>query len=255
MEAQVADATPAGATIRVRASASRTLARVALGSAAVAIAIAVVAATTARSAAPAAGAGADSKSAPASSAQSAQVVEATWATVASVPARPQPAPVATTAAPQPGATMRAKRFLAKQALGKDIVEQVLHVGATFTSKSFRGVRTLENGEGQPTAYFAVDYRYRWSARGWTDVAYICNGSGLVTGLQLLKSNGEEEDAPFAKANANVAAFGALLIGLVERDSRSTPDDTAAVRELVNAGDVGKLIDVYLAVAQRLDEAV
>ncbi len=158
------------------------------------------------------------------------------------------------AQPDPGAVARARRVVDKRQVVKDVVEQVLQVGASFTRKSFRGVRVLEDAGRQPTRYFALDYRYRWDADGWTDVAYICNETGLVTGLQVLDWRAEDHEAPFANANANVAVFGATLLKLAEADARFTPDDKSAVGELVNARDAQKLLTVYLTVAQRVEEA-
>jgi hypothetical protein len=114
---------------------------------------------------------------------------------------------------------------------------------------------LEDGERQPTSYFALDYRYRWSSDGWTDVAYICNETGLVTGLQVLDWRAEDNEAPFANAKANVAVFGAALLKLAEVDPTFTPDDKDAVAELVTARDAQRLLTVYLTVAQRAEEAV
>jgi hypothetical protein len=158
------------------------------------------------------------------------------------------------AQPDPGAVARARRVAEKRQVIKDVVEQVLQVGASFTRKSFRGVRVLEDGERQPTRYFALDYRYRWNSDGWTDVAYICNESGLVTGLQVLDWRAEDSEAPFANAKSNVAVFGAVLLKLAEHDSGFTPDDKAAIGELVDARDAQKLLTVYLTVAQRVAEA-
>jgi hypothetical protein len=156
--------------------------------------------------------------------------------------------------PEAAAVARARRVADKRQVVKVVVEQVLQVGASFTRKSFRGVRVLEDGEGQPTRYFALDYRYRWDADGWTDVAYICSETGQVTGLQVLDWRADDSAAPFANAKANVAAFGAALLKLAEIDPRFTPDDKAVVGELVSARDVEKLLTVYLTVAQRVEEA-
>ena len=128
------------------------------------------------------------------------------------------------------------------------------MGTSFTRKSFRGVRVLEDAGQQPTRHFALDYRYRWNSDGWTDVAYICNEAGLVTGLQVLDWRAEENDTPFAKAKANMVVFGAAVLKLAELDPRFTPDDKAMVGDLVNARDAQKLLTVYLTVAQRVEEA-
>ena len=161
---------------------------------------------------------------------------------------------AASAQPDPGAVARARRVADKRQVVKDVVEQVLQVGASFTRKSFRGVRVLADGEGQSTRYFALDYRYRWNSDGWTDVAYICNETGQVTGLQVLDWRAEDNEAPFANAKANVAVFGAVLLKLAENDPKFTPDDKAAVGELVDARDAQKLLTIYLTVAQRVEEA-
>jgi hypothetical protein len=157
------------------------------------------------------------------------------------------------AQPDPAAVARARRIADKRQVAKDVVEQVLQVGATFTRKSFRGVRVLEDGERQPTRYFALDYRYRWNSYGWTDVAYICNETGLVTGLQVLNWRAEDNEAPFANAKANAAVFGAALLKLAASDPKFTADDKAVVAELVDARDAHKLLSVYLMVAQRVEE--
>ena len=156
------------------------------------------------------------------------------------------------AQPDPGAVARARRVVDKRLVVKDVVERVLQVGASLTRKSFRGVRVLEDAGRQPTRYFALDYRYRWDADGWTDVAYICNETGLVTGLQVLDWRAEDHEAPFA--NANVAVFGAALLKLAETDAKFTPDDRAMVGDLVSARDAHRLLTVYLTVAQRVEEA-
>jgi hypothetical protein len=161
---------------------------------------------------------------------------------------------AASAQPDSGAVARARRTADKRQVAKDVVEQVLQVGASFTRKSFRGVRVLADGEGQPTRHFALDYRYRWNSDGWTDVAFICNETGLVTGLQVLDWRAEDNQAPFANAKANVAVFGAALLKLAASDPKFTSDDKAAVGDLVAARDAQKLLTVYLTVAQRVEEA-
>jgi len=162
---------------------------------------------------------------------------------------------AASAQPDPVAVARARRVVEKRHVVKDVVEEVLQVGATFTRKAYRGVRVLEDGERQPTSYFALDYRYRWSSDGWTDVAYICDETGLVTGLQVLDWRAGDNEAPFANAKANVAVFGAAVLKLAESDSTFTPDDKDVVVALVTARDAQRLLTVYLAVAQRAEEAV
>jgi len=158
------------------------------------------------------------------------------------------------AQPDPIAVARARRVVEKRQVVKDVVEEVVQVGASFTRKSFRGVRVLEDGERQPTSYFALDYRYRWNADGWTDVAYICDETGVVTGLQVLDWRADDSEAPFANAPANVAVFGAALLKLAAIDRTFTPDDKAVVVELVTAHDAQKLLTLYLTVAQRVEEA-
>ena len=160
---------------------------------------------------------------------------------------------AASAQPDPAAVARARRVADKRQVVKAVVEQVLQVGASFTRKSFRGVRVLEDGEGQPTRYFALDYRYRWDSDGWTDVAYVCDETGLVTGLQVLDWRAEDNQAPFANAKAHAAMFGAALLKLAEIDPKFTPDDKIVVDELISARDAQRLLTLYLMIAQDVEE--
>jgi hypothetical protein len=160
-----------------------------------------------------------------------------------------PPPVARNFEPDPAAVSRARRFLDQKELAKTVVE-FLHFGADLNEATFTGVGPLNDEAGQPTTGFAVFYRYVWDSDGWTEVAFICNSAGLVSGLQVMKTNAKNSK-PFALAKLGGAVMGSFLDELAKNDEKMTDDEKAQFHALVQNTDIPKLLDFYLAFAQRL----
>ncbi len=151
--------------------------------------------------------------------------------------------------PDPASIRRARQFLDRNDVANNISTLFLHTGASFDGHTFQGIGALQdNTEG-----FALLYQFNWDRDGLTDVAFVCDPSGAISHLQVMKTNARGSP-PFALAQIGGQFLSGVVQKLADDDDKMSPEDKATLKELVANPDVKKLLDFYLRAGQRVAEA-
>lgn len=143
---------------------------------------------------------------------------------------------------------RAQAYLQTREMGKNILSFV-HFGADYKGHSYSGRATVVDEDGKTlTDKFALVYRFNWEDDGVTDVAFLCNSSGRIYEVQMMKSNGVLQ-RPFAVADMTIQVLGDAILKAMGNDLKEK--DRADLKRLVDSADSHGLLVAYLRLGQIL----
>ncbi|MFT3784807.1 MAG: hypothetical protein QM770_01405 [Tepidisphaeraceae bacterium] len=147
------------------------------------------------------------------------------------------------------AVARVNRFLDRASTARHVLGFV-HFGAGYVGHAYEGTRSVVGADGQPVAgEFAVVYRYDWQDGGQTTIAFLCNRSGTISSVRVLKTNACF-NAPFALADAAVQLLGEAVFEAFK--TQLNDEQRAFVRQLVDRADSKRLLEFTLQLGQAFD---
>jgi hypothetical protein len=144
------------------------------------------------------------------------------------------------------AVSQADRFLRTEARGRETLGFV-HFGADYHGHEYLRTVDVPGGDGRAIpGQFALVYRFHWEKDGITDVAYLCNESGRVYGVQIVDTNAVWSK-PFVLANATIKLLGNALL---ERNKNRMNDfEWRMVQKLVDSANAKGLLEWALKFEQ------
>jgi hypothetical protein len=144
------------------------------------------------------------------------------------------------------AVNQAHDFLKTKEMGKEILSFV-HFGAAYKGHDYLNTSTVVDGDGREVPdKFALVYRFHWEDDGVTDVAFLCNGSGRVYQVKMVKTNAVLQQ-PFALADMTIRVLSDVVISAMGDNLKEK--DRAEVQRLVDAADSRGLLVAYLRLEQ------
>jgi hypothetical protein len=147
-----------------------------------------------------------------------------------------------------GSVERAANYLGTRARAVSVLE-FLHMGKEYRGHRFKEIRTVKDGDGELIpGHFALVYRYHWGTDGVTDLAFLCDGGGLVYRAEVMQTNAFLNE-PFLVANASIKLLGNLL--LVALADELDQDNLRLLNQFVTAADAQGMLAWALRLEQLL----
>jgi hypothetical protein len=141
---------------------------------------------------------------------------------------------------------RAHAFLKTKEMGKNILSFV-HFGADYKGHEYaRTIGVVDEDDKPQPDKFALVYRFHWEDDGFTDLAFLCNRSGAVYGVQMMKTNAELQ-RPFFVADMTIHVLGDAVIDALKDNLKD--NDRAQLQRLVDSADSRGLLVAYLKLQQ------
>jgi hypothetical protein len=137
--------------------------------------------------------------------------------------------------PSREAVKKISNYLDQKSSAETILS-VVHMGTEYKGHEFLAIHAVT---GKPNN-FALDYRYKWSDDGETDLRFFCEGDGSVYNVQVLKTNAVLNQ-PFALAQASIKIISQVLLN----NSDVTAEQRAAIQKLIDAEDAKGLLVLML----------
>jgi hypothetical protein len=142
---------------------------------------------------------------------------------------------------------RAHAFLSTARRGTDILSFV-HFGAKYKGHAFKEwVSVTQDGRKVP-GHFALLYEYAWEDDGLTTVAFLCDASGGVYDVQVVRTNAIFSQ-PYVLANGTIKVLGNLLIEAFKDNMK--PEERQFVQKLIDDADAKGMLVWSLKFQQSL----
>jgi len=136
---------------------------------------------------------------------------------------------------------RALAFLSTANCGRDVLGFV-HAGASYKGHVFQRRVSVKNKPGD----FALIYRFSWENDGISDVAFLCDGAGVVYDVQATFTNGILQQ-PFSVANLTINLLGKALLDSY-RDQMQ-PEEIQRAQQFIDNANARGLLAMSLRLRQ------
>jgi hypothetical protein len=137
------------------------------------------------------------------------------------------------------AILKAHSYLIAGKKGQEVLSFV-HMFASYKGHELINSRNLGDGA------FSLIYRYYWNDDDHTEIEFVCNPEGYVTGVNVLSSSALFQQ-PFLVSRSVVRALGAALLS-AEGDKMSAADK-AAIQRIIDRADTKALLEATLLMEQ------
>jgi hypothetical protein len=151
-------------------------------------------------------------------------------------------------APDQEVVTRVRRVLDSKAVGSFILSGYLHWGAPYNGHQFVQQAAVTFGGKVAPKRFGLVYRFRWDNDGLTDVAFLCDESGLIYAVQVLKTNAGMSK-PFFAADAALAVGSFGIAAAL--DDRLTPEQKQSLIDTARQADAKASLESALGLLTSL----
>jgi len=142
---------------------------------------------------------------------------------------------------------RAHAFLSTARRGTDILSYV-HFGAEYNGHTFKEWVTVTQDGRKVPGHFALVYEFAWEDDGRTTLAFLCDASGGVYDVQVVRTNAVFSQ-PYVLANGAIKVLGNLLIEAFKDNMK--PEERQFVQKLVDEADAKGMLVWSLKFQQAL----
>jgi len=136
---------------------------------------------------------------------------------------------------------RAQAFLNANTRGRDVLSYV-HAGSTYRGHTYQQRVGVKGKPGD----FALIYRFNWENDGISDVAFLCDGAGIVYEVQVTYTNAVLQQ-PFAVANLSINLLGNALLGAFRNQMQ--PEEIQRAQQFIDSANARALLGMSLRLQQ------